>query len=297
MPGHGAASHVSRASPWGCALTPAAWPWRGPREEARSGRAPHSRPGDLSFGKVRAGASLDRVDRERVGGVRGRRGCTGSCPVPRTGPRARRGGAGSCAALLASRLALTAGARPQTGGDGAAGAARGWGLSARQPGQGERRDGPSSATWALSNKFLRSRRVILPTPQPQARDALRPGVADSAPRGRPSAAPLSAGLGRRVVGDVRKGQRPPLCPRPSSTRGLAPTAAAAAASPSRCERRRQVHPACPRTPPCPVSLTRPRADSKHGKLLRNSRCWYKSAFFFPPFFLKSSVQTHEDLNN
>lgn len=67
-----------------------------------------------------------------------------------------------------------------------------------------------------------------------------------------------------------------------------------------------MQPACPRTPPCPVSFTRPRADSEHRKLLRNSRCWCNSAFFFFFFSLKkkerkkkkrSAVQTHEDLNN
>lgn len=216
---HGTPSAGARASPWGCALTPAAWPWRGPREEARNGRPPRTRSGDLSLGKVRAGAPPDCADRDRVGGARRRRGRTGSCPC--LGQGRGHGVAKQEVAPLCSRPAWHR--RPAPGGRLGAmwppRAPRDWGPSARQPGLGKRHDGPSSATWAPSIRFLRSRRVMPLPRSPQWGTRALSGRRRLRSAGRPSPAPLSARLGRGVVGGVRRGQRPPLCPGPSNTRG------------------------------------------------------------------------------
>lgn len=103
--------------------------------------------------------------------------------------------------------------------------------------------------------------------------AFRPGAAGSRPRGR---APFPAGL----VGGGRKGVATPGFPAPRHP-------------PRDSLRRQRVAPPSPPSggtatagAPCvsadpagsPVSLIRLRADSEHGKLLRNSRCWL-SLFF------------------
>ncbi|XP_039409926.1 basic salivary proline-rich protein 1-like [Corvus cornix cornix] len=166
--------------------------------------------------------------------------------------------------------------RPASGrkleGDGASGDRAGLGSQCPQPWQRRRRDGPSSATWAPSIKFLRSRRVIPPAPQPRARDALSVRASPTPLRG---AAPCQhrcrPGLGEGWRERCGRGSEPRSARAPQALGASPRRQRLAQPCPPPCERRQQVHPPCPRTPPCTVSLTCPRADSKHRKLLRNSR--------------------------